>query len=68
MNIRDVKSHTLRRMAIECEEEFDEWFGRTGARHFSTKEPLTPQDIWRYAYSKGSSAVLRRVDSLKENT
>lgn len=67
MNLRDIKSHTLRRLAVECDEEFATWFKQTEALHFTTKDPLSPQDIWRYAFSRGSSAILRRVDTLKED-
>jgi hypothetical protein len=67
MNMRDVKPSTLKRLAAECEKEFEEWFNLTDAKQFNTKEPIHPRDIWRTAYSKGASAVLRRVeDKLKD--
>jgi len=66
MNIRDMKPHTIKRLAVECDQEFEDWFRVNKGMKFGTKEPLEFQDVWRYAYSKGASAILRRTDSLKE--
>jgi hypothetical protein len=66
MNIRDLKPNIIKRLAVECEKEFGEWFRTNRGMKFGTQEPLEPIDIWRYAYSKGASAILKRVDKLKE--
>lgn len=73
MNLRDLKPHTLKRIAIECDEEFNEWFKRTEGQEFikvdgmNIRQPITQQALWRLAFSSGSRAILRRVDNLKEN-
>ena len=66
MNIRDLKPHMIKRLATESDEEFNKWFETNRGKQFGTNEPLEPLDIWRYAYSKGASAILRRVDGLRD--
>lgn len=67
MNIRDMKPSQIKRLAAECEEEFSEReITSNGWRQFGTQEPMTPLDIWRLAFSRGASAILRRTDSLKD--
>lgn len=66
MNIRDLPPKLLRTLAIECEKEFEDWWRTTDGKEFRTGEPLRPIDIWRHAFSKGTAAILRRVDEVKE--
>jgi hypothetical protein len=66
MNIRDIKPSTLKRLATECDKEFEDWFKLCEGLKFGTQELQEPKDIWRTAFSKGASAVLRRVDELKD--
>lgn len=67
MNIRDLKPHQLKRLATECDEEYNKQETATNNwKHFGTNEPMTPKDIWRLAYSRATSAVLRRVDNLRD--
>lgn len=74
MNLRDVKPHTLKRIAVECDHEFDKWFKTSEGMEFvkvdgmNMRQPITPQSLWRIAFSFGTRAILRRVDQLKENT
>jgi len=67
MTLRDLKPNILKRLAMEGEDEFDKWFRNTGGMKFGKPESVDPKDIWRLAYSKGASAILRRVDALKED-
>jgi len=68
MTIRDLSENVRLRLNTECDKEFDEWFERTQGLTFATREPLTPRDIFRYAFSKGVTATLQRVkpDGLKQ--
>ena len=68
MKLREVKPATLKKLSQECEDEFKLWNVATNGRKWGTQEPLTPYDIFRYAFSKGTTAVLSRVDNgqLKE--
>lgn len=66
MNIRDIKPHTLKRLAVECDKEFEDWFKLSEGLKFATQTPMEPKDIWRTAFSKGASAILRRVDELSD--
>jgi len=68
MNLRDLKPQQLKRIALEGENEFDQWFHQTGGTKFGRpNELVTPKDIWRTAYSKGASAVLRRISKLEKD-
>lgn len=67
MNIRDLPLNTIKRLASEADDAFDDWYKVSGGLTFSTKTPVEAKDIWRLAFSKGCSAVLRRVDKLKED-
>jgi hypothetical protein len=62
MNLRDLKPRVLRLLAVEGDEEFDEWFKRTGGKVFGKDEPLPIKDLWRYAYSRAMTNCLKRVD------
>lgn len=66
MNLRDLKPDVLKRLALEGEDEYDKWFKNTSGLEFGTQKPVNPKDIWRLAYSKGASAILRRVDEIKD--
>jgi hypothetical protein len=67
MNIRDLPHKLMRRLALDGEEAFDEWWKTTnGGKRFGTGEPLLSSDIFRHAFSKGVSAVLRRINEIKE--
>lgn len=62
MNLRDLKPKVLKKLAVEGEAEFDEWFRRTGGKVFGKQEDVSPKDIWRYAYSRAMTNCLKHVD------
>lgn len=73
MNIRDIKPSTLKRLAAECDEEFKGWLQSTDGKVFRSdvngmkeRVPAEYIDVWRTAFSLGASAILRRVNELKE--
>lgn len=70
MNLRDLNPKTLKRLAMEGEEEFDSWFRRTEGKVFGTGEPLHLKEVWRYAYSRAMTNCLKRVNlgNFKEET
>ena len=74
MNLRDLKPRLLKRLGIECLNEYDEWFKRTGGEAWKETQDgkkvcveMNPKEVWSTAYSRGAAAILRRVDALKEN-
>jgi hypothetical protein len=67
MTVRDLKPQQLRRLANESDQEFEAWFKRTRGLEFGTNKPLETIDIWRAAFSKGASTILKRVDAIKED-
>lgn len=75
MNLRDLNPHTLKRIAIECRDEFTKWLRSTDGKVFkknlagmNERVDASPQDIWETAFSCGARAILRRTDNIKDNT
>jgi hypothetical protein len=66
MNIRDLKPSVLRHLATEGDEEYEKWNRDTQGLSFGSREPIAQKELWRLAFSKGVSAILRRVDNIKE--
>jgi hypothetical protein len=63
---RDLSNNVQRRLALECEDEYKQWLELTEGLIFKTREPITQKELWRLAFSKGVSALLKRVDKLKD--
>jgi hypothetical protein len=63
MNIRDLDPKIMKELALESDHEFNEWLKLTRSVTSASviREPITQKDVWRTAFSKGVSAVLRRV-------
>lgn len=67
MTIRELKTKQLRQLQHESDAAYDEWKATTKGLHFGTNRPLEDHEIFRWAFSKGVSAVLKRVKKLERD-
>ena len=66
MNIRDLDPKVLKKLAKDCEQRYTDWWTATQGKIFGSKEPIPPKKIFEFAFSKGVSAMLQRMDEVKE--
>jgi len=66
MNMRHLKPSQIKALVQESEDAYNEWLRSTNGVQFGTNKPLDPIDIFRWAFSKGASSILRRVDAIKD--
>lgn len=65
MNLRDLSHKLIKQFAADGEREYEEWLNVTDGRRFGTNEPIDQHKIFQYAFSKGVSTILRRIDEIK---
>jgi hypothetical protein len=65
MKIRDLTHKQMRELAAEGDDAYDEWLKLTEGLTFALREPVPQKQLWRLAWSKAITALLKRVDKLK---
>jgi hypothetical protein len=66
MNIRDLPHKLVKKFAADGEKELAEFWKVTNGVEFGTNKSLDPDKIFLYAFSKGVSTVLKRIDEIKK--
>jgi hypothetical protein len=66
MNLRDLPHKLVKKLAADGEEALAEWWKLTDGVEFGTNKALNPDKIFLHAFSRGVSAVLRRIDEIKK--
>jgi hypothetical protein len=64
MLIRDLPHGLMKKLAGDADREFDEWWKMTGGKEFGSNKSLDSEKVFQYAFSKGVSAILRRIDEV----